>query len=881
MKGDFSRIRFEPNKHYTDVLDQQGRVAYDADHNEQRFIDGHRRTVQTIDTIGPYGAPMGDAGFAISIVGGNLQIGAGRYYVQGLLCENPEALDYDQQPFLLDGGDTGNPMFLLEELLRERDACLCVYLEVWQRMVTALDDDCLGEPALGQADTTVRMQTVWRVVASLLVPQSSSKGTLTNAAGNTATASTLLTLREAVLQARANMDALHLKTATPAPATQNTLAINPALGDISATHQVTGCSCAAMYKQLPIAHTGTLCAGLADNGGDCGCQPIPAAGYTGQENQLYRFEIQQTGSLSTATFKWSRENASIVVAVLAVTGNKVTVSSLGMDANLGFQEGQWVEIGDDNNLFGETPNQPGQLYQIQSIDRPSLTLTMTTTVQPVDTARHARMRRWDQSDASAGATGQPLSDNWIDIENGIRVRFGKGHYFAGDAWVVPARSATGDIDWPPCGSNGDCFQPPHYTQVYRAPLACIHLNNSFNRAALDISESVGTYGGRFKVDDCRRLFPSLTDIGNLANANALHITGISWNNDRAMTFDALIQQGLTVTFDQPPDSPLTPANFIVTFEMPVLAQAEYGTMQNALALNAMNLATSAPATSPAPAPAPAASSPSPASGGNVNLISDIHFHVLPTPTTIRSPFIVDSSVAANGNDVVWSLPIQQVSKNQLTELEAINVALTASARQGLPARVRVKLPGHVLYATTAAGKQLYLDGQVFGITASSANNLAINASYIDLQFPSGNDMRASDFESWFYLYPALAVQSVSFTYSQVTVADENGNTVVTGTTPAATTKPIVQQATIALNYPALQATTVQLAMSGDASIASVPASVTVQAGESSVTVNVTLQGVPPNASTESFTLTASLPSALGFATSQTASFSVTGTVFFT
>lgn len=880
MKGDFSRIRFEQNKHYTDVLDQQGRVAYDADHNEQRFIDGHRRTVQTIDTIGPYGAPMQDAGFAISISGANLQIGAGRYYVQGLLCENPEALDYDQQPFLLDSSDTSNLRFLLDELLRDPNACLRVYLEVWQRMVTALDDDCLGEPALGQADTTVRMQTVWRVVAGLLAPQNSSKGTLTNAAGKNAIASTSLTLREAVLQARANMDPVRLNTATPAAAMQNPILANPALGDISTTNQATGCSCAAMYKQLPIAHTGTLCAGLADNGGDCGCQPIPAAGYTGQENQLYRFEIQQSGSLSTATFKWSRENASIVVAVLGVTGNKVTVSSLGMDANLGFQEGQWVEIGDDNDLFGEIPNQPGGLYQIQSIDRPSLTLTMTTTVQPVDTSRHARMRRWDQNDASAGADGQPLSDNWIDIENGIRVRFGQGDYFAGDAWVIPARSATGDIDWPPCGSNGDCFQPPHYTVVYRAPLACVHLNDTFNRAALDVNESVGTYGGRFKVGDCRRLFPTLTDIGDLANANALHITNISWNNDRFMTFDVLIQQGLTVTFDQPPDSPLTPANFIVTFEMPVLAQAEFGTMQSAFASNATNVATPAPATSPAPAPAPAASSPSPALSTHANLIGDVQFRVLPTPTTIRSPFIVDSSVTANGNDVVWTLPISEVSKTQLTEVAAINAALTASARQGLPARVRVKLPGHVLYATTAAGNQLYLDGQVFGVTVGSSNNLAVNVQYVDLQFPSGNDMRASDFESWFYLYPALAVQSVSFTYSQITVADENGTTVITSTTPAATTTPVVQQATIALNYPALQATTVQLAMSGDATIASVPSSVTVQTGESSVTVDVTLQGVPPNAGTASFTLTASLPSALGFATSQTASFSVTGTLVF-
>lgn len=877
MKGDFSRIRFEPNKHYTDVLDQQGRVAYDADHNEQRFIDGHRRTVQTIDEIGSYGAPMNDAGFGISIVNGKLQIGAGRYYVQGLLCENPAALDYDQQPFLLDSGNAGHATTLLLELLRARNACLCVYLEVWQRMVTALDDGCLGEPALGQADTTVRMQTVWRVVAKLHTAKHLSNQALLKQA--------------ATLPAHANATSPQASAGASSLDVQPPLAINPAPSDAAVASQTAACSCAAMYQETPPAHTGTLCAELADNGGDCGCQPIPAAGYTGQENQLYRFEIQRAGSLGAATFKWSRENASIVVAVLAVTGNKVTVSSLGLDANLGFQVGQWVEIGDDLDLFGETPNQPGRLYQIQSIDRPSLTVTMTTTVQPVDPLRHARMRRWDQDDASAGADGLPLSASWIDIEHGIRVRFGTGHYFAGDAWVVPARSATGDIDWPPCGSDDNCFQPPHYTQVYRAPLACIHLNDTASQA-LDVNESAIHAGGRFKVEDCRRLFPSLTDIGNLAQSNALHVTAISWHNDRAMTFDALIQQGLTVTFDQAPNCPLTPANFVVSFEMPVMEQAGYGTIQNALAMNAMRVdtpapvATSVPVASPAvaasspaapPAAAAGAASPTPTASGSASLLGNVHFHLLPTPTTIRSPFIVDSSVTASGNNLAWSLPISNVSRTQLAELEAINVALANAARQGLAARVRVKLPGHVLYTTTSAGQQLYLDGQVFSVTTGAAG-MAYTGQYIDLQFPSGNGVRASDFDSWFYLYPALAVESVSLTYSQITVENPGASVVVVSTTPPFTTRPVVQQATITLNYPALQATTVQLAMAGDTSIASVPASVVVQAGQSSLVVDVTLQGVPPNDSTQSFTLTASLPSVLGFATSQSASFSVTGQI---
>ena len=57
MKGDFSRIRFEKTKHYTAVLEQQGRIAVDADHNEQRAIDRNLRETETVDIIGPYGAP--------------------------------------------------------------------------------------------------------------------------------------------------------------------------------------------------------------------------------------------------------------------------------------------------------------------------------------------------------------------------------------------------------------------------------------------------------------------------------------------------------------------------------------------------------------------------------------------------------------------------------------------------------------------------------------------------------------------------------------------------------------------------------------------------------------------------------------------------------
>jgi hypothetical protein len=785
MKGDFSRIRFEPNKHYTDVLDQQGRIAYDADHNEQRFIDRHRRTVQTVDVIGPYGAPLHDAGFGISLAGTRLRIGAGRYYVQGLLCENAAALYYDEQPFLIESGGPAHDIApLLEELRRNRNACVCVYLEVWQRMVTALDDSCLGEPALGQADTTVRLQTVWRVVAQWVDPPTKQTASI---GGNT----------------------LRILEKT----------INP-------------CTCEALYGAAPVEHTGTLNAQVTQGGDDCGCQPLPAAGFTGQENQLYRFEIQRGGPLESATVKWSRENGSIVAAILTASGNKVTVDSLGRDANLGFQEGQWVEIGDDSSLFGTTPNTPGQLYQVQNIDRPSRTVTLTTTVQ-VDVTRNARMRRWDQAGTTATADGVPLSESWISIENGIQVRFGAGTYYPGDAWTIAARSATGTIDWPPCGSDGNPFQPPHYTEVYRAPLACIQAPQLRSRSRAREAASYNPY----QIHDCRRIFPNLTDLARLVETRALHITGINWNNDDVVTFDTLVRQGLAVQFDQAPGAPLSPATFMVTLEMPRLMDTQTGLTQE-FAMQSL-----------------------------------LFRQAVITPTLIRAELLLESTVTLNGTTVAWTLPGTNVFARQSAELTAIDRALAPWASRGTPVRVRVKLPGRLYYATGTTGQVAYLDGQAFGVSADTA---AGDRTRIDLRFPTGDEAHASDFESWFYLYPTLAIDSVAFNYTEVTLGMINDTPTIIAAQPDPKTKPIVLQATIQLTYQAVTPATIALSLSGDPNLISVPASAAVNAGDSSVTVNMIINGVPPAGAKTTFTLTASLPSALGQSSSATGSFTAAG-----
>ena len=65
MKGDFTRMTFDPKKHYNGVLMQQGRVQLDADWNEQADIAAHRTETETVDTIGACGTPIDQPGFTL------------------------------------------------------------------------------------------------------------------------------------------------------------------------------------------------------------------------------------------------------------------------------------------------------------------------------------------------------------------------------------------------------------------------------------------------------------------------------------------------------------------------------------------------------------------------------------------------------------------------------------------------------------------------------------------------------------------------------------------------------------------------------------------------------------------------------------------------
>src|SRR5215475_9227846 len=89
MKVDITRDTFRPQRHYSSVRLEQGRISVDADWNEQIAINHHHTRTTAHDVIGDTGTPKHEPAFQIVLSpdGKDLLISPGRFYVDGILCE--------------------------------------------------------------------------------------------------------------------------------------------------------------------------------------------------------------------------------------------------------------------------------------------------------------------------------------------------------------------------------------------------------------------------------------------------------------------------------------------------------------------------------------------------------------------------------------------------------------------------------------------------------------------------------------------------------------------------------------------------------------------------------------------------------------------------
>lgn len=438
MRGDFSRETFNPASHYNGVLQQQGRVQLDADWNEAEAIARYRDQTTAKDVVGLTGAPRVEPGFRVTATGANLQISRGRFYVDGILCQNEQDVLITAQPDLPGASLPGaNGVYL-------------AYLEVWERHIGPAEVPELRETALGGADTTTRLQTVCQVK---LLPLPIT-GVNATCAGNIPEWTSLL----------AQVD--------PGPAQ---------IGQMRARTSPQGVT------------------------SDPACVLPPSAGFKGLENQLYRVEIHRGGSRDVASFKWSRENASVVTRINNVSGLDLEVDNVGKDDKLAFFNQQWVELSDS---VLDLRQQRGELFQIGNVDPDRRMITLGGGPLPaLDPQRSRIVRRWEQAGAQAGAIGVALnSADWITLEDGIQVHFEPGIYKTGDYWFIPARSAvsieTGHIEW------------PQDTSVLPAvPAARPPQGNKHHFARLGIfRRQVGNWTALGTAGDCRIVFPPLTQL---------------------------------------------------------------------------------------------------------------------------------------------------------------------------------------------------------------------------------------------------------------------------------------------------------------------------------------------------------------------------------
>ncbi len=420
MKADIGRMTFDPAKRFARVVVQQGRVQVEADWNEQVAILLDTMRTLAADLVGPWGGSPG--AFRIDPIDGILRdvaIGAGWYYVDGVRIGS-SGVRYTTQPYY--------PLPDDERLhCDDESAEYLLYLDVWERLVTAAEDPGLLDVALGGLDTAARTQPVWQVRAKQMTP--------------------------------AALDGITCADMPTKWSAQRDEIVSPQRGRMRARARIT-----AEEMDRP-------------------CAVDPRAAYHFDENALFRVEIHRDGFNGTPSIKWSLDNGSVAMPIESFAGGTLHLATLGRDPRLTLDVGDRVELEWDAYVLR---NRPADLLEVTAVDPTGLTVDVTPEPPPVPIAQHPRLRRWDQKPTRTtplAADGTvDISADWIDLAHGVSVRFDPEPdtvYRSGDFWLVEARTAIGDVVWPqlvePGGATVPAALPPRGVEHHYAPLARIRV----------------------------------------------------------------------------------------------------------------------------------------------------------------------------------------------------------------------------------------------------------------------------------------------------------------------------------------------------------------------------------------------------------------------
>lgn len=182
---DISRFLLQPNKHYSSLHMQQGRVLVDSDWNERAAIEAEDLRATILDVICARGTP--NDGFLITLSEDpapdpeietpdgeyetyDFQLAGGSYYLGGLrlVIDDPPGMEtFLGQSDWLQVTSSGAYMPARPEPDEgENTRFDLVYLHAWEQPVTAIEDRELVEVALGGRDTSTRIKRMRRFMVT-------------------------------------------------------------------------------------------------------------------------------------------------------------------------------------------------------------------------------------------------------------------------------------------------------------------------------------------------------------------------------------------------------------------------------------------------------------------------------------------------------------------------------------------------------------------------------------------------------------------------------------------------------------------------------------------------------------------------------------------
>ena len=527
MGSDRVRVSYDERRRWRSVVDQQGRVALEADGNEASQLAAEELRREALEVVGVTGTP--DDGYKVieptakTTPAFEVTVGKGTMYVGGvrehayadiLYSTQPEWLDHSTDP---DWRDPAKPAGI-----NYSNELICLLLR--EQEVGAVEDTALREVALGGPDTCQRTRLIQRILRLGI-----------NAS----------TCEDAIKEAQDHWSQAGLQRD---PASARLLA-------------------AAGLK------VGFLSQGPTPDP----CEPQAAGGYLKPDNQLIRIKVTSyNAAAGTGTFIWGYDDASFLYRVQVVDSKTLKLGSVPIDEFHKPRVNQAVEVlrtaaqlATGWDLGGDWKDGPVGLSADDYVASPdgivqtlakeydpitgqvSLSPGLPLGYPPQPGTPVTFMRVWEGQVAFTLGTAASVGDTGMQVT--LTLQDPKVPVEVGAYWMVGVRPGTPTKVYPQ--RYLDQPQPPDGPRLWVCPLAVVHWDND----------------GLMKVkDDCRNLFSDLVDLSKRfpsAPQTWNRIAEISWLNDWPLVLNTF-NGGLRVTASAPVDArTLSENTFLVVLDI--------------------------------------------------------------------------------------------------------------------------------------------------------------------------------------------------------------------------------------------------------------------------------------------------------------------------